>query len=382
MGASKSSLGSHLPALVSKSLIRLDYPIISMAKFTLFLVHGIGIHQDPSWANETIDMLEVAWQRDVSINGDSLKFSDHIDVIPISYDEVFEDYLDDFSDLSKAVFTDALDLGADEKQQLSNTLAEHKVNDRHFVWSYLVDVILYKMPLVREQVNALVAKQLYQRISQGSTSDNFGVIAHSLGTRVINDTLQRIRTEEASQGNFYQQGYKLKFLIQISDVTDLFGLPLHKDKYPPRNVYPRGTFDYFRTITNRFDPIARMIPTRLDHWPEGRDSEKYLGRHIYKDILVEHVHETNVHGLTHYMLHPEVTDEIFELCGFGRYLTASEARRQEFPSVGPKVQPGLRTALSTLLTDAVALADNSWQTYVNLVIKVSDFSSDNQEIIS
>jgi hypothetical protein len=82
------------------------------------------------------------------------------------------------------------------------------------------------------------------------------------------------------------------------------------------------------------------------------------------------------------MLHPEVTDEIFELCGVGRYLTASEARRQGLPSVGPKVQPGLRTALSTLLTDAVALADNSWQTYVNLVIKFSDFSNDNPEDIS
>ena len=286
-----------------------------MSKFTLFLIHGIGVHSDASWADETIKMLEKAWDRDILFADQTAKFSDHIDVVPISYDEIFEDYLDDFAELGKAVFNDAIDLNANEKQRLADTLNENKINDRHFIWSYLVDVILYKMPLVREQINALVAQQLYHRISQGSTNDNFGVIAHSLGTRVINDTLQRIRTEDANQGNFYQQGYKLKFLIQISDVTDLFGLPLNKDQHPPLNVYPRGTFDYFRTITNRFDPIARMIPTRLDHWPAGRDSEKYLGRHIYKDIMVEHVHETNVHGLTHYMLHPQVTDEILSCAG-------------------------------------------------------------------
>ena len=346
-----------------------------MSKFTLFLIHGIGIHRDAGWANETIELLEQAWQSDVSISGSPKNFADFIKVEPISYDEIFEDYLDDFSDLSHAVFTDMLDLNKSEKLQLSSTLTMHGVTNRHFLWSYIVDVILYKMPIVREQVNALVAKQLYQKISQGSTNDNFGVIAHSLGTRVINDTLQRIRTEQSNQGNFYQQGYKLKFLIQISDVTDLFGLPLNQDKYPPKNVYPRGTFDYFRTITNRFDPIARMVPTRLDHWPDGRNTERYMGRNIYQDIVVEHVHETNVHGLTHYMLHPQVTDEIFELCGFGRYLTSREARIAEFPAVGPDVQPSLRSALTSLLKDAVLLADNSWQSYVNLVIKFGEFSN-------
>jgi hypothetical protein len=344
----------------------------SMAKFTLFLVHGIGIHSDASWADETITMLEKAWQSDVSINA---PMSDYIDPVPISYDQVFESYLDDFSDLGKAAWHDAIDLSHEEKQKLSETLTANTVNDRHFVWSYLVDVLLYKMSLVKEQVNALVAKQLYERISQGQTQDNFGIIAHSLGTRVINDTLQNIRTGTAEQSNFYKQGYRLKFLMQISDVTDLFGLPLNKDKFPPMNVYPHDTYDYFRTITNRFDPIARIIPTRLNHWPEGRTCASHMGRLVYKDILCEHVHDTNVHGLTHYMLHPEVTDEIFDLCGFGRVLIEHEERVNRFPALGPKVQPGLKTALQGMMSDAVGLADDSWQTYVNIVLKFGDFSA-------
>lgn len=343
-----------------------------MAKFTLFLIHGIGVHRDATWADETINMLERAWSTDVRL---STPFSEHIEVVPITYDEVFEDYLDDFSDLGKAALHDAIDLSADEKQRLADTLNQNQVTDRHFLWSYLVDVLLYKMSLVKEQVNALVAKQLYQRISQGETQDNFGIIAHSLGTRVINDTLQNMRTGSAEQSNFYKQGYRLKFLMQISDVTDLFGLPLNKDKFPPRNVYPHDTYDYFRTVTNRFDPIARIIPTRLNHWPEGRTSASHMGRPVYKDLLCEHVHDTNVHGLTHYMLHPEVTDEIFDLCGFGRALIARQERREEFPIVGPKVQPGLKNALQGLMSDALGLADDTWQTYVNIVIKFGDFSA-------
>jgi len=101
-----------------------------------------------------------------------------------------------------------------------------------------------------------------------------------------------------------------------------------------------------------------------------------MGREIYKDIVLDHVHETNVHGLTHYMLHPEVSDEIFDLCGFGRYLTMSADRRKEFPVVGPYVEPSLRDALQTFMQGATQLADNSWQTYVNLVLKFGDFSSD------
>lgn len=342
-----------------------------MAKFTLFLVHGIGIHRDASWADETIEMLEQAWSN--SVNLDS-SLDDHIKVVPISYDEVFEAYLDDFADLAKSVFHDALELSSDQRGALAKTFEQEQVTDKHFLWSYLVDVLLYKMTIVKEQVNALVAKQLYEHMAKGSGADEFGIIAHSLGTRVINDTLQTIQSGSAEQANFYAQGYRIKFLMQISDVTDLFSLPLNSDNYPPKDVYPHGTYDYLRTVTNRFDPIARMVPTRLNHWPEDRKSALHLGRSVYQDILLDHVHETNVHGLTHYMLHPEITDEIFDLCGFGRMLNDSRIRRKNFPSLGKQIQPSLRSALSDLISDATALADDSWQTYINLVLKFGDLS--------
>lgn len=343
----------------------------TMSKFTVFLIHGIGVHHDPSWATGAIDLLRQAWQS--SINLDS-SMDQHIEIVPICYDEVFEDYLDDFADLGTAVLRDTLPLPVAEKQALADTLNQHQITERHFLWAYLVDVVLYKMSIVKEQVNALVAKQLYQRIAQGSTSDQFGVIAHSLGTRVINDTLQNIRTAKANESNFYQQGYRLKFLLQISDVTDLFSLPWQRDAFPPKDVFPHHTFDYLRTVTNCFDPIARMIPTRLDHWPDGLRDQRHLGRPVYKDILLEHVHETNVHGLCHYMLHPEITDEIFDLCGFGRRLNNRQQRRDGFPLLGPGVQPSLRTALSDLIDYSHQNHDNSWQTYINLILKFGDVS--------
>ena len=295
--------------------------------------------------------------------------SDHIEVIPISYDEIFEDYLDDFADLSKAIFTDALNLSDEDKNTLARTLESENITDKHFLWSFLLDVILYKMDIVKAQVNALVAKQLFQCMSQHSTADEFGIIAHSLGTRVINDTLQAIQSGTAQQSNFYQQGYRIKFLMQISDVTDLFSLPFNSDRNPPNDVFPYGTYDYLRTVTNRFDPIARMIPTKLNHWPADRISALHMGRSVYQDILIEHVHETNVHGLTHYMLHPEITDEIFDLCGFGRMLNEPTHRRKCFPMLGPNVQENFRDALSALVKDSSLLVENSWQTYINLVIK-------------
>lgn len=342
-----------------------------MSKFTLFLIHGIGVHKDASWADETIQMMANAWQRDMTLNQ---AISDFIDIVPISYDEVFEDYLDDFSDLSTAVFNDALPLEQSERESLATTFEQQNVTQRHFLWSHVADVLLYKMPLVREQVNQLVAKQMYEKIASLRTSDDFGVIAHSLGTRVINDTLQRFRTEQIDQANFYRQGYKLKFLMLISDVTDLFGLPLNRDPFPPKNVFAPDTYDYLRTVSNRFDPIARIIPSSLKHWPEGRVSEELMGREVYRDILLDHVHETNVHGLTHYMLHPQITDEVFELAGFGRFLTETEPRYQAFPVLGPQVQPGLRGALSALMSSAAEMADNSWQTYINLVLKFGTLS--------
>jgi len=195
-----------------------------MAKFTLFLVHGIGIHRDARWADETIEVLDLAW--DNSLNLESTR-SDHIDLVPISYDEVFEDYLDDFTDLSKAVFTDALELSSDERGSLAKTFEQENVTDKHFLWSYLVDVLLYKMAIVKEEVNAMVAKQLYERICQGSTADEFGIIAHSLGTRVINDTLQTIQSGSADQANFYNQGYRIKFLMQA---FRSFSVPGHFDR--------------------------------------------------------------------------------------------------------------------------------------------------------
>jgi len=99
---------------------------------------------------------------------------------------------------------------------------------------------------------------------------------------------------------------------------------------------------------------------------------------VYQDILIDHVHETNVHGLTHYMLHPEITDEIFDLCGFGRMLNDPISRRRDFPLLGPKIEPSLRSALSHLIADATRLADDSWQTYINLVLKFGSISAEHK----
>ncbi len=337
-----------------------------MSKFTLFMIHGIGEHRDAGWAYDAAALLEAAWNHSVGLDS---TMTEHIEVVPITYDAVFDDYLEDFEDVFKAVFSDALDLGKQEKENLISALETAQIKQRPKLFSYILDVLLYKMDIVKEQVNVVVAKQLYEKISSLSTQDNFGIVAHSLGTRVINDTLQNIRSGTADQANFYRQGYRLKFLMQISDVTDLFGLPFHQDKYPPKDVYSFDTYDYLRTVTNRFDPIARLIPTRLGHWPDGRISEEYLGRAVYKDILIDHVHEINVHGLTHYMLHPEITDELFELCGFGRILINQKERRAGFPLLGPDVSPALRTALENLNKDVQGFTNDSWQTYINLVLK-------------
>ncbi|GAA6139603.1 hypothetical protein NBRC116583_33500 [Arenicella sp. 4NH20-0111] len=345
-----------------------------MKKFTLFLIHGIGIHRSAGWAEATIDLMQTAWARSVNLSGPML---DYVTIVPITYDEVFESYLNDFSDVSSAVLSDALELSSEQRASINKSIDELKsspeANDKHFIFSYIFDVLLYKMALVKEQVNVVVAKQLYEHISALGTQDSFGIVAHSLGTRVINDTLQNIRSGNANEANFYKQGYRLKFLMQISDVTDLFGLPFKQDKYPPKDVYSYDTYDYLRTVTNRFDPIARIIPTRLDHWPKGRLNEEYLGRPAYKDILLDHVHEVNVHGLTHYMLHPEITDEIFELCGFGRRLIDRNSRRASFPPLGPSVNPSLKVALENLMLDTFGLANDTWQTYINLVIKHGEF---------
>ncbi len=337
-----------------------------MSKFTLFMVHGIGEHRDAGWAFDAAALLDLAWERSVSLE---TNLTDHVDIVPITYDDIFDDYLSDYEDVASAVFSDALNITGKEKEQIATALESAKVAQRPKLLSYICDVLLYKMDIVKEQVNVRVARQLYEKIASLGSEDNFGIVAHSLGTRVINDTLQNIRSGKSDQANFYKQGYRLKFLMQVSDVTDLFGLPFNQDKYPPKDVYSYDTYDYLRTVTNRFDPIARMIPTRLDHWPSGRLTEEYMGRPAYKDILIDHVHEINVHGLTHYMLHPEITDEIFELCGFGRFLREKNERRKGFPTLGPQVNNDLKNELKRMMSDVEGLSDHGWQTYIQLVLK-------------
>lgn len=355
-----------------------------MAKFTLFLIHGIGVHKDPAWADPVIKQLQHVWDKDISLQGD---LEDYVEIVPLQYDSVFESYLDEFSDVSKAVFSDALNLDDEVRQSIAADLESENVSQRNFVWSYICDVLLYKMSLVKEQVNAHVADQIYQRLAQGSTSDEFGIVAHSLGTRVITDTLQNVVSGKATESNFYKQGYRIKFLMQLSDVTDLFGLPLYHDPFPPEKVFSPDTFDYFRTVSNRFDPIASMVPPRLSNWPEGRAEEILMGRPLYKNIVLDHVHQTNVHGFTHYLLHPEVSHELLDLCGFKPFLREPFLCEAGFPNLGPDITPELRSALACIIDDAAALSQATWQTYINVVLKFGNFTAQHgsnirQEIVS
>lgn len=290
-----------------------------MAKHILFVLHGMGKHP-ANWEKEIKDTFNAAmkefptFRKGASSNSYD-KLTDKVRVVPISYDHFFETqrkkWIDDANSVLKVMKASP---GSVMEAQMSEVEATNLLHIQSglekddFFNTHVLDVLLYRFTNIGERIRVRVAKSIVDVLAPtDSGTHSFSIMAHSLGTSVIHDTLHALYShkkwrEDRVNKTFSPSGYQASHLILLANVSRVLqssskGAKAYESKVKPGSG---GVCNRMLNIAHDFDPFAQVKPfSPGDKWLAGRKDK-------YEHVLLNSVTQTNVHSLTHYLENPSV----------------------------------------------------------------------------
>ena len=272
----------------------------------LFIMHGMGRHV-PDWAESTVALLHslpdrygYAW---FEANG---ALEEHVDAVPIDYDDVFDHYLQQWGTSAEELGAQAGDHGVDIGSILG-WLEGADETEENFFWTHVVDVVLYRFfsivtAEVRLRVRSQIAAELERQGENGGIVQA-SVLAHSLGTSVAHDSLallgtQPVESENGPNYSFMLGNHRFANVFMCANVGRV--LETHPKVYQSV-VRPPGSgpsyVDAYFNFRHRYDPFPMVRP----FGPVGWNPILFRERGDF-----EKVRQFNVHGLEHYLEDPRV----------------------------------------------------------------------------
>jgi len=290
-----------------------------MPKPKLLIVHGMGQHTEASFKGEFVNGCEWAFNLYSNYAGKSPE--EYVEIIPVAYNDIFDDFRETLADRSAPAATrlQAIpDMSGALLTKAITALAdfESEIDDDEFFKTHWLDVFLYRFTLLGELVRIRVGRKIADAIGTVyGGPQNVHIMAHSLGTAVVHDTLSQL----------YNPDYTLGDIGHLSDVMHKFGSlhlvantsrVLESIVKPSQSVVKPGTngcTHYYREYRHKLDPVT---------WPKPFDPKNngnWISRYRWesrKYALVKPDSVTNEHGNTHnirhYLADPLVHREIFE----------------------------------------------------------------------
>ena len=261
-------------------------------KPVLFLIHGIGNHNE-SWAEPITEKLNNVSKRYKKLKAKDKHVKDLIDFRPISYDHFFRQQLSRWQSDVQALRENA------EYGYLKDGIEWlGGYTEDSFVWSHVADVLLFMLEPVRSAVISYVTEQIKKGIvERDDGSQNFHVLAHSLGTAVATYALHNMNVDPPGGESPYKDGnFKFGNVFMVSNTSRL--LQTEPSAYDTKvksglsNSKRANCLNYWN-ISHTYDPIPKPRAFRPQHFEAG-----------YHVVEVSHSYQRNIHSLEHYCEHP------------------------------------------------------------------------------
>lgn len=276
-----------------------------MAKQLVFLVNGMGEHPS-GWSDPAWELLEKNYAS--LANSDLHPWDATFERVEITYDGLFEKIRSQWAKDADAVLGKLRDGGLGETgiHKLMD-LAESAGKD-DFVTTHVLDVLMYRfIHQLHEQVKVHVGDQIARRLKDHPAGGAWSVIAHSLGTAVIHDTLHAL----AIEGRHGFTGTRpAKLLVTLANVSRALqtDVKAYESRVHTRNAGHDGITRQFFDIRHKWDPIAAFREFRPhDEWPDI--ASRRDGR--FQEITLSAITEWNVHGFEHHLRDPSCFVPVF-----------------------------------------------------------------------
>jgi len=284
----------------------------------VLVIHGMGTHHQlkddnvESQAAQGADDGLTSTQKEVvsGINDtakllgfEHFKFEEEVELLEFNYSEYLHDVLMKDKQKAQALKDNISSLTAFEMlpslaKDLTNELSA--ISNDKFFFTHWMDVIYYGLTVHGSVIRNRLAQTLNKVIREAEPGQKIHIIAHSLGTAVLYDTLAKWLKKDANYSadnpELDVDNFKFESIYMLANVSGLINL-LNGIGDPERSVLnsgPGGCTEKFYNVFNEFDPFT---------WIKRWDGE-ILGNGSDKRITT--VRKVNTHDLQEYVSSPSV----------------------------------------------------------------------------
>lgn len=344
-----------------------------MAKHILFLVHGMGKHDD-GWSQDTQDLIKKLYGQYPEL--DLVPFDERFEFKEIRYDGLFEERREQWKSESGAVIK-VLKAGGMEDSVAGRLaeLAAAPAGDAFF-GTHVIDVLLYRfISTIAEQIRVSVAKQLIQTIDAVPTRSllRWSVLSHSLGTAVSHDTLHALYNTPipgANDSPLSPADTRPRVIAMVANVSRVLqtNVKVYDSLVRPSIDKTRGLCDYYLSARHQLDVFT--IPKQFDpddSWPDS--VTRNAGRCQF--VVTSAITDKNVHALSQYLGNPKVHVPLF------RYLTSKwsisdEEAKAAFVTYHGETLQGQLENLRQQLKKTIPGENANWKEIVDALNKFFD----------
>ena len=273
-----------------------------MSKHILYLIHGMGVHQEENWANGVIAKLKELSEHYSYF--DENKLEDEVKFVQITYDNIISsEVLNEWQADAEKISDFAKENGLEDDDAL-NWLKSAGETEKNFLWSHVADVIIYRFfPIYRERIRISVIGQIKNEVNRQINEfrkAHCSVLAHSLGTAVAHDSLHYLGTQRwgGTTNVFDPTHWRFQSIFMIANTSRL--LQTEPKAYnsivkPGPNLDGQSYCYKYLNFRHELDPVP--FPRMFD--PVGWGS-------AFQSILVRHYRDWDIHGFKHYLDNPRI----------------------------------------------------------------------------
>lgn len=271
----------------------------------IFFVHGVGEHPK-DWEKGVVEQLrKFCDEYSRAGKGD---FDKRFKPIGISYSGLFKDILVEWAQRKDDIDNVVEQVGADLVEKLLGWIAGAPDIEKDFFWTHAFDVLTYwLLPTVREAVKVRVALKLFEGIQGLGENVHWSIIAHSMGTAVVHDTLHAWHNQPLAGGGTLGQIRAPRLIQMVANCSRVLqrGAAGHDPDAYDSDVRPGKSCEYYFSVQHPFDPVTIIRPFLPSNWPGGgEDAESRYSQVVFNPP--DYVQQKDIHDLGHYLRHPDV----------------------------------------------------------------------------
>lgn len=278
----------------------------------VILIHGMGSHKPGAMTSTFVLAVNETLQKFPGWEEKSVE--DELKIVEINYSNFFDEMREKMAERAKPVEERLASISALQGRVLHSLAAtltrfEGKFDSNHMFYTHWLDVIFYTT-LLGAKLRADVALKLAQHISDHTSDTQIHVVAHSLGTAVIHDTLaQLMRGDFVANdqiGDLDPETHKLNTLWTVANVSRiLFAATGISDPYhsivKPGDEGCTGRMFNVRHMADPFTRPWQFDPQNDGAWINREDYEEAYGL-----IEIDAVTQYNTHDFGGYFRNPKV----------------------------------------------------------------------------